>query len=405
MAQLAIRGGEALLKDKTISQPWPMWDETDRRALIRALESGIWCCVLHNNQADSEVGKFEIEFARYQGARYGCAVTNGTTAIEVALHAGDIGPGDEVIVPACSFIATAMAVSYVGAVPVFVDIAPETYTIAPEAIEPAITPGTRAILPVHLGGYPADMDEICRIGATHELLVIEDCAHVQGTQWDGHKFPVADMGTFSFQQGKTLAAGEGGMVLTDSSELAARIHSLGSHGRLEGHPFYEHHLVGSNLRMTEFQGALLLSQFARLDEQIKHCDANARYLAEGLEAIPGIRGINRDKRLTQWGFYHWNFHFVPEPWEGISRDEFIEAARAEGLPIGAGVHVDPMYLNPMYTEAGTPYRRHECPNCEYGWKHTALSFGHACFLGPRDDMDLILATFQKIWNNREELRV
>jgi len=404
MANLAIKGGTPLLTGKTIGKPWPIFDDTDRQALNRVIESRKWCSVAFGKQTESEVGKFEIEFARYQGSAYGCAVTNGTTAIEVALRAGGIQPGDEVIVPAPSFIATAMAVSYVGAIPVFVDIDPETYTISPEAIQSAITAQTRAIIPVHLGGYPADMDDICQIAGEHGLLVIEDCAHVHGTIWDGHKFPVADMGTFSFQLGKTLTAGEGGIVLTDNSELAAKLHSLSSHGRLEGRPFYQHHLVGSNLRMTEFQGALLRSQFARFDEQIKHRDANARYLAAGMEQIPGLRAISRDERLTQWGFYWWNFHFIPEAWEEVSRDQFVEAAQAEGLPMGSGIHVDPMYLNPMYTEGHTIYRKHECPNCEYIWKHKALSLYHANFLGPREDMDLILATFQKIWDNRAELR-
>ncbi len=404
MAKLAAKGGEALLEGKTIGQPWPIYDETDAQALIRVLESGKWCSVVYEEQAECEVGKFEIEFARYQGSRYGCGVTNGTTAIEVALRASGIGAGDEVIVPAASFIATAMAVSALGAVPVFVDIDPETYTLAPEALADAITPKTRAVIPVHLGGYPADMDRIIALGQEHELVVIEDCAHVHGTIWDGHKFPVADMGTFSFQLGKTLTAGEGGMVLTDSEELAAKLHSLSSHGRMRGRPTYEHRLVGSNLRMTEFQGALLLAQLARLDEQTKHRDANAIYLAAGLEEIPGLRALKRDKRLTQWGFYHWNFKFIPEAWEGITRDQFLEAARAEGLAMGAGVHVSPMYANPMYTEEDTPYRKHECPNCEYASQYESLSLSHPVFLGLREDMDLILAACQKIWDNRGELR-
>jgi len=192
-------------------------------------------------------------------------------------------------VPASSFVATATAVSTVGAVPVFVDIDPETYTLSPEAMKEAITGRTQAVIPVHLGGYPADMDEICHAAAQHGLVVVEDCAHVHGTVWDGHKFPVADMGAFSFQQGKTLTAGEGGIVLTDDEELAARIYGLSTHGRIEGRPFYEHHLVGSNLRMTEFQGALLRAQFARFDAQIKHRDENSRYLAASLQQMSGLR--------------------------------------------------------------------------------------------------------------------
>lgn len=212
------------------------------------------------------------------------------------------------------------------------------------------------------------------------------------------------MGTFSFQQGKTLAAGEGGMVLTDSRELAEKIRALRNCGRFDDRPVNQHYLLGSNLRIAEFQGALLLSQLARFDEQIKHRDANAIYLAEALQQIPGVRAMERDERLTQWGFYYWTFKFLPEAWEGITRDQFLEAAKAEGLPIGSGGHIAPMYLNPMYTEGQTPYRKHDCPNCEYAWKNEALCFGHQYFLGPREDMDLILAVFQKVWDNRDELR-
>ena len=123
-----------------------------------------------------------------------------------------------------------------------------------------------------------------------------------------------------------------------------------------------------------------------------------------MEQIAGLRAINRDERLTQWGFYWWNFHFIPEAWEEVTRDQFVEAAQAEGLPIGSGIHIDPMYLNPIYTKGHAIYRKHECPNCEYIWKNKALSLYDANFVGPREDMDLILATFRKIWDNRAELK-
>ncbi len=403
MANLAIKGGTPLLAGKTVGKSWPVFGDDARQALVSTLDSGIWCCVVHEDPADSQVGKCERAFAQYQGSKHGCAVANGTAAIEVALRVGDVQPGDEVIIPAASFIATAMAPSYGGAVPVFVDIDAETYTMLPEAAETAITDRTRAIIPVHLGGYPADMEAICQIAEERDLLVVEDCAHVHGTEWDGHKFPVADMGTFSFQQGKTLTAGEGGMVLTDSDELAARIRSVCNCGRLESGVGYQHQVVGTNLRMTEFQGALLRSQLACFDEQIKHRDSNSVYLADGLEQIPGLRAMRRDARLSQWGFYYWTFKFLPEAWEGVTRNQFVEAAQAEGLAVGRGGHIDPMYLKSVYADGRAQYRRHDCPNCEYAWKYEALSLPHAAFLGGREDMDLILAVFTKIWDNRQQL--
>jgi len=403
MPNLAIKGGRPLLAGKTVGKSWPVTGDGVRQALISTLDSGIWCYLYHEDPANSQVGKFERAFAQYQGSKHGCAVTNGTTAIEVALRAGGVQPGDEVIVPAASYIATAMAPSYNGAVPVLVDIDAETYTLVPEAVESAITARTKAIIPVHLGGYPADMEAICRIAEEHDLLVIEDCAHVHGTVWDGHKFPVADMGVFSFQQRKTLTAGEGGMVLTDSDELAANIRSLSNCGRAKSEAGYDHQIVGTNLRMTEFQGALLLAQLADFDEQIKHADSNGIYLAAGLEQIPGLRAMRRDARLTQWGFFYWTFKFLPEAWDGVTRNQFVEAAQAEGLPVGPGGLIDPMYLKPVYADGRAQYRRHDCPNCEYASKYEALNLPHQAFLGEREDMDLILAVFTKIWDNRQEL--
>ncbi len=151
------------------------------------------------------------------------------------------------------------------------------------------------------------------------------------------------------------------------------------------------------------QGALGRSQLACFDEQIKHRDSNSVYLADGLEQIPGLRAMKRDARLSQWGFYYWTFKFLPEAWEGVTRDQFVEAAQAEGLAVGRGGHIDPMYLKSVYADGGAQYRRHDCPNCEYAWKYEALSLPHAAFLGGREDMDLILAVFTKIWDNRQQL--
>ncbi len=404
MSALAIKGGKPLVGDKMVGKKWPIADDTDRQALNRVLESDTWCSGMHEKQTDAEVGKFEIAFAEYQGSKYGCAVTNGTTALDVSLRAGGINSGDEVIVPAASFVATAIAVTLNDAIPVFVDVDLETNGLLPEAVENAITEKTRAIIPVHSCGYPADMKALGKLAKKHNLFIVEDCAHVHGTIWDGHKFPVSDFGAFSFQEGKLMTAGEGGMVLTDNYDHADRIHAMCTHGRVHGHPFGDYHELGTNFRMTEFQGALLLAQLARLEDQNKHRDANATYLTKHLENLPGLRAIKRDSRLTLWGFYHWNFKFVPDLWEGITRDQFVEAAMAEGLPIGPGMQVAPMFECPLYAENKAPSRIQDCPNC-YVWKEEALNFSHRVFLGPQEDMDLIYATFLKIWDNRDELRV
>ncbi|MEW6359864.1 MAG: DegT/DnrJ/EryC1/StrS family aminotransferase [Planctomycetota bacterium] len=405
MANLAVKGGAPLLKGKKWGGRWPVVGKPDEEALLRVLHSGKWCRGTYPEASQSEVGKFEQKFARYHDAKHGVCVTNGTAALELAYRAGGIGLGDEVICPSATFVATSTAANNIGGVPVFVDIDPETYDILPEAVERAVTKKTKAIAPVHLGGYPCDMDALCAIGKKHGLFLVEDCSHAHGSEWKGRKVgAIGDMGTFSFQMGKTLTSGEGGIVLTDSEKLAEKLYSLHNIGRIKDRPFYEFHVIAWNLRMTEFQGALLSAQFERFDEQIEHREELATHFAEELEKIPGVRATKRDPRVTRWGFYYYTFKFISKEFEGVTRDQFLKAVRAEGAPINAGGHIQPLYHNPVYKESRASYRAEPCPNCEYAWKEEALSIGHSIFLGPKQDIDDILAAIRKVRANTDELR-
>ena len=293
----------------------------------------------------------------------------------------------------------------VNAVPVIVDIDPLTYNILPEAIEKAITPRTRAIIPVHNGGYPADMDAIMEIADRHNLKVIEDCAHAHGSQWHGRGLgSIGHLGAFSFQMGKTLTCGEGGMVLTNDEALAE---SAGRFAQL-------------NMRMTNFQATLLLNQLERFEEQIETREQNTAYLSKGMAAIDGVHPIPRDARVTRWCFYYWDFRFVSEAFGGISRDRFLEALRAEGVPCGVGAHGEPIYNegpfgNPeLFDQLGLPrtylgkqaidYSTLNCPNAEHVYREEVCSFTHAMFLGDTDDMQCILDAFQKIRTHVDELQ-
>ena len=235
----------------------------------------------------------------------------------------------------------------------------------------------------------------------HNLFIVEDCAHAHGTTWDGHRFPVSDFGAFSFQEGKLMTAGEGGMVLTDNYDHADAIHAMCTHGRVHGHPFGDYHELGTNFRMTELQGALLMAQLARLEEQNKHRDANVTYLTKRLEDIPGLRAIKRDPRLTLWGFYHWNFKFVPNLWEGITRDQFVDAAMAEGLPIGPGMAGSANVSSARFTPRIKPFLASTTVPIAMHGRRKGLISAIALFWGPREDMDLIFETFQKIWGQPE----
>lgn len=397
MAKLAINGGEPVVKSG-LGKGWPIHDETEENALLEVIRSGAW----NRREKVDEVGE---KFAAYHDAKYGIPLANGTVALQCALKAAGVTAGDEVIVPALTFVATGTSAVCVNAVPVIVDVDPLTYNIAPDAIEASITPRTRAVIPVHNGGYPADMDAIMDIADKHNLKVIEDCAHAHGSQWRGKGVgSIGHLGTFSFQIGKTLTCGEGGMVITNDEELANKAGSI----------------ANLNMRMTNLQAALLLSQLERLDEQVKTRERNTAYLVKGMDEIEGVDPIPRDERVTRWCFYYWDFRFVSEEFSGISRGRFLEALGAEGVPCGVGAHGQPIYNEgpfgnaDQFDQLGLPreylgdqaidYSKVHCPEAERVYHEEVCSFGHAMFLGDTDDMQLILDAFQKIRTHVDELK-
>ncbi len=422
MAQLAINGGGKAI-GRPLGKPWPIYDETEEKALLEVLHSGKWFRGSYRDEEGdkSKVAQFEDTFSAYHDAKYGVAVTNGTTALECALLAAGVEAGDEVIVPALTFVASATAIVLVNGIPVFVDIDPKNFNIDPDALEAAITERTRAAVVVHNGGYPCDMDRIDAIAKKHGITIVEDAAHAHGSEWRGKRIgALSGLGTFSFQAFKSLTSGEGGMVITNDTDLAGRAGSFHNIGRMPGRPFYEFHRVASNLRMTEWQGAMLLAQFSRLDDQIATRERNTRYLAEGLKQIDGVKPIDRDPRVTRWGFYYWNFLYDQEAFDGVPRDGFLKAVQAEGVPVGVGAHGRPIYQNPLFESmnfgrTGCPikcplygkpvdYTQVHCPQAEYAFANVALSIPHANFLGGTEDMDLILEAIRKVRANTKELK-
>jgi dTDP-4-amino-4,6-dideoxygalactose transaminase len=329
MENLAILGGEPV--KKTPFPIWPMYDEKERQALMEVLDSCLWW-----RTPGTRALQFEQDFAAYHQARYGIAVTNGTAALEVSLSALEIGPGDEVIVPDFTFVATASAVLFTGALPVLVDIDPETYCIDPEAVEAAITPHTKAIVVVHIGGHAADLDALKEIARKHGLRLVEDSAHAHGTEWKGHKIgSIGDLGTFSFQQSKLMTAGEGGIIITNDSELEKRARSVHDCGRMPGEWFYSHFIYGSNYRLSEWQAAVLSQQLSRLDEQTAVRMHNAAYLDAELSRIEGITPQKLDRRCTRNGHYAYIFHYDASAFNGLPTAGFIESLNKEGIPTQA----------------------------------------------------------------------
>ena len=267
-------------------EPYPVWPTLghgDLEAVRAVLESTTW------GGSNPAVEEFEKLFAQYHDAAFGIAVSSGSVALELALQAAGIGSGDEILVPAHSFIATATAVSRVGAVPVFVDIEPESYNLDPRQATKAVSTNTRALIVVHFGGVMADMDRFAELAADRSLLLIEDAAHAHGAEWYGRRAGgLGVVAAFSFQNSKAMAVGEGGIVIASDETLASRARSIANVGRLPGRGWFEHFELGTNIRMTGVQAALLRRQLERLPNQIRLRAANAVRFVEELREVNEI---------------------------------------------------------------------------------------------------------------------
>jgi len=361
------------------------------------------------------VETFERRFAQYCGAKHGIAVVNGTVSLRVALMAAGIEAGDEVIIPPYTFFATASAVVEANATPIFVDVERDTFNIDPAAIEAAITKRTRAIIPVHLGGLPCDMDAIMAIAQRHGLVVIEDAAHAHGSEYKGKRVgAIGHMGSFSFQSSKNLNSGEGGIITTNDDKLAERCRSIHNCGRIPTGAWYEHHVMSANYRLGELAGALLNAQFDRLDEQTNTRDANGRYLDKLLSMIPGIAPQKRDDRTTR-NAQHLYCARYDQGVFGVPRTRFLEAVAAEGIPMSGGygisLHRQPMFLNKAFGPY-TGYRLSRpdldfgalsLPNVDRMCESEGLWLTQNVLLGTRSDMDDIVRAIEKVYDQRHAL--
>ncbi|MBV6431553.1 MAG: 3-amino-5-hydroxybenzoate synthase [Bryobacteraceae bacterium] len=334
---------------------WPIADERERELIEEVLGSRQW------GGYHEMVGRFEQQFARFQHCSYGVSAVNGSLTLEMLLSSLGIGPGDEVIVPAISFVATATAVSRVGAIPVFVDIEPYTFNMDPERAEGAISPRTKAILAVHFGGPPADMDRLEAIASARGLILLEDAAHAQGSEWRGRRAGSLGLASsFSFQNGKVMTAGEGGIVLTSDESLAAAMRSFGNCGRRPGATFFHHFILATNLRLTGLQAAVLVAQLERLPSQIATRARNAARLMKELEDVEGIHWQDIDPRVTANSWYLL-LGRIDERKFGMSRDEFHSMLQGAGVPC-TPFYPHTLYENPVYRD--TPCRVEPCPNAE-----------------------------------------
>jgi dTDP-4-amino-4,6-dideoxygalactose transaminase len=392
---------------------WPVFGEAEERSLLELVRSGQWWRYTMGEavapqaasaDARSKVAEFQQLFAAAQGARFGVACATGTAALEVALKALGVGAGDEVLVPPYTFIATATAPMLIGAAPVFCDIDPETLNLDPARLEEAITPRTKAVVPVHFAGAAADMGAILELAGKRGLAVLEDAAHAHGGTWNGQGLgTIGAAGTFSFQASKNMTAGEGGLITTNDPELAEICESYIWVGRRTGRPWYEHHRLGWNYRMTEFQGAILIEQLKRLKEQTALHLANGLYLNEQLAKIPGIQPLHVPPYATCHSFHIYVFRFDARQFE-LSREDFLSALAAEGIPASSG-YAHPLYRNPLFQDPGLPVDYSACPElCPNAEKvcAEAVWLEHRLLLGERQDMDDIVEAVRKIHERRKD---
>ena len=327
------------------------------------------------------VGDFERLFAQYHDAAFGIAVSSGTMALELAMHALGIGPGDEVIVPAHSFIATATAVCRVGAVPVFVDIEADSFNMDPVRVVDALSDATKAMVPVHFGGVMADMDRLGSVATDSGCWVIEDAAHAHGAEWFGTRAGgLGTIGTFSFQNSKAMTAGEGGILVTNDEGLAGRARSITNAGRLPGKGWFEHFEVGTNLRMTAMQAVILGSQLERLQDQIRLRAKNFGRFERELEGVAGV-----DLQKAPPGATVQTRYIVPGRVSasefGVDRDGFVAAVQAEGVPVRS-FYPHALYANPLFDRQ--PHRVLPCPVAEAA-THDAFWLPMNIFMGTADD--------------------
>ena len=327
----------------------------EEQRLLEVLRSGVW------GGYSAAVKEFEERFAAYLGAAHCITMVNGTVSLEVALRCEGVGPGDEVIVPPYTFMATASAVLQVGAVPVFVDVQPDTLNLDTVRFEAAITPRTRAVIPVHFGGHAADMNAIQAIARRHQLAVIEDAAHAHGGKHcAGMLGALGEWGSFSFQQSKIMTAGEGGCLVTQDAGRAAKARAYCNQGRRAGGAWYDHYTLGTNFRITGFQAAVLLAQLDRLESLAERRVANAAILRAELAKVRGLAPLPLASYATRHAGALFLVRFDRNA-AGMSKGEFEEALTAKGVP-WMQTYPRPLYGNPLFEQ--WPFRNTGCPVAE-----------------------------------------
>lgn len=413
MADTQAAGLAALGGSPVRTKPFPGWPPATpevEQSLVAAYRSGRW-----TRSADAgQVATFEKRFAELVGTARCLATGSGTQALHTALHSLGVGPGDEVLVAPCTFIASAQAILMCSALPVFVDVDIDTFQMDPDKIEPLINSETRVVEPVHIGGLPCDMPRIVAVAKKHGLKVVEDAAQAVLAEIQGKKCGTwGDLGCFSFQTSKVLACGEGGAVVGNDAELLDQCYAFHNMGLTAKNQSVG---IGTKYRMNEFEAALLIPQLATLAQQTRTRNENATYLARRLEQIPGIVPQRLHEGVTQGAYYIYGFRYQKEHFHDAPKEKFLKALRAERIPFTT-MYFDQLNKQPFIENALSSrtfqkiysrqrldrYReQNQCPRNDQ-LAAEGVWLPQSVFLGDRSDMDDIAAAIAKIAEHKEQL--
>ena len=407
MGFLAINGGTPVKNKIGGYADWPLGSEKKAKAAIDILNSGTW------GTLGPKCDEFAKKYAEYTQSNYCLPVTNGTVSLELILRALEIGRGDEVIVPPYTFTATVSAVIITGAMPVFADIDPDTYTISPESAEKAVTSRTRAIIGVYPGGKPFDIEKINAVAKKYNLYVIEDAAQAHGSEWAGKRTgSLCDAGAFSFQESKNLPSGEGGAITTNNKNLYERLWSIHNNGRAFGDGGYFHPVLGTNARMGEWQAAMLCEGLERLDSDITRRTENADYLDKNLKAFDFLESMKKNIKETRNSYHLYLLKYKKERFDNIPRELFLHALDAENVCSVSSGYSSPIYETQMMY--GEDFRKNtgrefinpkeSLPNNETAAYSEGMWLYQSSLLGEKSDTVKILEAIEKIYKHRDELK-
>lgn len=410
---LAVLGGTPVRKGR-IGPEWPHIDEKVIESVLKTTKSGIWSRI---QSANGTVPTFEKRFAELIGSSYVVGTGSGTQALSTCVEALNIGPGDEVITSPYTDFGTISAILTSRALPVMVDLDPESFQLDPDEVEKNINSNTRAIMPVHIMGLPANMERIMALAKKHNLKVIEDSCQAPFVRYQGKAIGlIGDLGCFSFQASKAISCGEGGAVVGNDEQLMDECFTVQNRGaNRKG----QNVRIGPKYRMNEFEGAILLGQLEGAKDRFEIRNANANYLSDKLKDFPGLRPQKKYPGTESGAYYHYGLSYQKEAFNGASRAQFLKAIQAEGVPFGSyiknGLHREPWVDNILnlreYKKFYSAQRLKEykerlnLKNCDKVTDETMVSmWGSGTLLAERSELDKIVDAIFKVYDNRDKLR-